>query len=73
MGSPFDFLTVGAFVCVVVAYLKWGEGDRNLLLKLLLSALTFAIANQLGNAGSIVLAVVLLAAGAGYAVLAFRR
>jgi hypothetical protein len=42
-----------------------------MLLHLLLCAVMFAVANQLGNRGSPILALILTAAGAGYALLIF--
>ena len=73
MSTVFDFATVVAFACIVGAYLKWGEGDKTLLLRLMLSAIAFAVANQAGNAGYVLLAIALLMAGVGYAVIIFRR
>lgn len=73
MSTAFDVLTVTAFVAVVLAYFKWGQQDLGLLIRLMLSGIAFAAANQLGNAGAFVFGALLLLAGAGYAVIAFRR
>jgi lysozyme family protein len=42
------------------------------LLQLLLSGIAFAVANQLGNAGYILSAAILIIAGIGYAVIIVR-
>lgn len=72
MSTIFDFATVAAFLALVAAYLAWGKGDQKLLMHLFVSAVAFAIANQLGNRGMELFAVLVLAAGAGYAVMMFR-
>jgi len=43
------------------------------LLHFMLAGIVFAVANQVGNAGSFYLALILILAGAGYAVLIVRR
>jgi hypothetical protein len=73
MSTIFDFLTVAAFVVMAGAYFTWGEGSQKLLLHLLICAATFAVANQLGNRGFGIFGALLLAAGAGYAVMLFRK
>jgi hypothetical protein len=72
MTTFFDFLTVSCFIGMVIAFLLLTERDLRTLLHLLLSGIAFAVANQVGNAGSTLLAVVLVGAGAGYAVLVVR-
>jgi hypothetical protein len=42
-------------------------------MRLLISGVALAAANQLGNAGAIVFGALLLLAGTGFAVLCFRR
>jgi hypothetical protein len=54
---------------LVVAYLFLSERDLQTLGRLLVSGIAFAVANQVGNAGSDLLAVLMIAAGVGYAVL----
>lgn len=72
MITLFDFLTVACFIGVVVAFFQLTQREPRILLHLLLCGVVFAIANQLGNAGSTLLALVLLAAGVGYGVLVIR-
>jgi len=48
------------------------ERDLRTLLHMLLSGFAFAVANQVGNAGSTLFALVLVAAGVGYAALIIR-
>lgn len=72
MTTVFDFVTVAAFLAMAGAYFIWGEGDQKLLLHLLVSAVAFAIANQLGNRGYELFGALVAVAGVGYAVLAFR-
>ncbi|MBN9064095.1 MAG: hypothetical protein BGP06_12865 [Rhizobiales bacterium 65-9] len=72
MSTIFDFVTVAAFLALVAAYMAWGRGDQKLLMHLMVSAVAFAIANQLGNRGLDLFAVLVIAAGAGYAVMMFR-
>ena len=73
MSTIFDFVTVAAFAILVLAYFTWGRNDQRLLVHLMLPAIAFAAANQLGNHGSEALAALLTLAGAGYAAYAFRR
>ena len=73
MNTAFDVLTVTAFFAIALAYVKWGEQDLKLLLRLLLAGVALAAANQLGNGGAVVLGAVLLLAGSGFAALSFRR
>ncbi len=67
MSTGFDFLTVGCFVCLVVAFFMLNERDPKTLGRVLVSGIAFAVANQLGNAGWTVLGLLLLATGGGYA------
>lgn len=73
MSTVFDVLTVTAFFGIVLAYFIWGDQDLGLLLRLLVSGVALAAANQLGNAGAFGFAALLLLAGTGFAVLSFRR
>ena len=63
MITGFDFLTVGCFVCLVAAFFLLTERDSRTLTHLFLCGIAFAVANQLGNAGSTVLALILIIAG----------
>jgi hypothetical protein len=73
MTTFFDLLTVSCFVALVIAFFQFTERDNRTLLHFMLAGIVFAVANQVGNAGSFYLALVLVLAGAGYAVLIARR
>lgn len=72
MLTLFDFLTIACFVAVVIGFLLLTEREPRKLLHLLLSGVLFAVANQLGNAGFTLFALVLVVAGLGYSVLVIR-
>ena len=69
MNDPFDFLTVGCFLATVVGFLVWTDHNTGILLRLLISAVAFAVANEIGRRGFPVLALLLTGAGASYALL----
>jgi amino acid permease len=71
MTGPFDILTVACFLLVVLAFLFWTDRDSRTLLHLAICGIAFAVANQLGNRGAPVLALILIAAGAVYALIIF--
>jgi hypothetical protein len=73
MITLFDVLTVVCFIGLVAAFFRFTDRDTRTLLQFLLSGIVFAIANQVGNAGSVLLAGVLVAAGIGYALLNVRQ
>ena len=66
MMTVYDFVTVTCFVCTVVTYFMFTEGGMKIPARFVLPAAAFAVANQVGNAGMNVLAVILIAAGVGY-------
>jgi len=68
----FDVLTVACFIGLVMAFFFLTNREPRLLLHFLLCGVVFAVANQVGNAGSTALAIVLVAAGIGYAALLIR-
>ncbi len=70
--TVFDVLTVACFVALAVSFFRFTARDSGTLMKLMLSGIVFAVANQVGNAGSVLLASSLIIAGAGYAVLVMR-
>jgi len=72
MTSVYDFVTVACFLGVVGAFVFLTDRDPKMLVHLMIPAIAFAIANQLGNAGSSVLAVLLIIAGVGYTVIIIR-
>jgi hypothetical protein len=69
MITLFDFLTVACFVGLVIAFFQWTDRDTSTLLHMLVPAVVFAIANQIGNAGLTLFSLVLIVVGAGYAAL----
>ena len=69
----FDVITVVCFVGLVVAFFRYTDQEIRTLLHFLLSAMALAIANQVGNAGSLFLAGALIVAGVGYALLIIRQ
>jgi hypothetical protein len=78
MHTPYDFVTVICFICIVITYLMFTEGGMRVLAHFMLPAAAFAIANQVGNhAGNDlsmnVLAVILIVAGLGYTYIIVRH
>ncbi len=73
MATAYDIVTVTCFACIVLTYFMFTEGGTKILAHLMLPAAAFAIANQLGNAGMNVLAVILIAAGIGYTFIIVRH
>jgi len=78
MHTPYDFVTVICFICIVITYFMFTEGGMRVLAHFMLPAAAFAIANQVGNhAGTDVLmnvlAAVLIAAGIGYIYIIVRH
>ena len=72
MTTLYDFLTVALFG-VLVGYFVFLTDRRPVWVKhFLVSAVAFAVANQLGNTGSNLLASFLIVAGIIYAVLVIR-
>ena len=73
MITVYDAVTVVCFVCVVLTYFMFTECGMKILAHFMLPAAAFAIANQVGNAGMNVLAIVLIAAGIGYTYIIVRH
>ena len=73
MQTAFDFLTVACFAGLVIAYFQFGKRDTRTLMHLMISGVAFAIANQVGNGGLPIFALILIVAGAGYAVLVVQK
>jgi hypothetical protein len=73
MTTFFDVLTVTCFVGLVIAFFQFTDRETRTLVHFILAGVVFAAANQVGNAGSIVLALTLILAGTAYAVLVARR
>ena len=72
MATVFDFAIVACFLGLVGAFFLLTTRRPRTLLHLLLSGIAFAVANQLGNAGYGLSAVILIIAGIGYAVIIVR-
>jgi hypothetical protein len=73
MHTVYDFVTVICFICIVLTYFMFTEGGTKVLAHFMLPAAAFAIANQVGNAGMNVLAVILIVAGIGYTFIIVRQ
>lgn len=73
MATFFDVVTVTCFAALVIAFFQFTDRETRTLLHFIVAGVVFAVANQVGNAGSTILALVLIAAGIGYAVLMARR
>ena len=73
MATFFDVVTVTCFVGLVIAFFKFTEQETRTLVHFILAGIVFAVANQVGNAGSTTLAIVLILAGSIYAVLVVKR
>jgi hypothetical protein len=73
MASLFDLVTVACFLVVVGAFVFLTERDTKTLTRMMVAAIAFAVANQIGNRGAGVLAILLIGAGLGYAVLVVVR
>lgn len=69
MSTVFDVVTVVSFLGLVLSFFLWTDRETRTLMQFMVSAILFAVANQIGNAGHAMFGFVLLAAGIGYAVL----
>jgi hypothetical protein len=73
MSTFFDVVTVTCFVGLVIAFFQFTDRETRTLVQFVLAGIVFAVANQVGNAGSPILAGILILAGAGYAAVTARR
>ena len=73
MTTFFDVITVTCFIALVIAFFQFTNRETKVLLHFVFAGIVFAVANQVGNSGGTILALVLIFAGAGYAVLMVRR
>jgi len=73
MTTEFDYATVACFLVMAGAFFIFTARSPRTLLYLLLAGVAFAVANQVGNAGYTLLALVLIIAGIVYAVMILRR
>ena len=72
MATFFDVITVTCFAGLVLAFFQFTNRETRILVHFLMVGVVFAVANQLGNAGETILALVLILAGVGYAILVMR-
>ncbi|MCG2632706.1 hypothetical protein L6654_39585 [Bradyrhizobium sp. WYCCWR 13023] len=73
MTTFFDVITVACFIAMVVVFFQFTDRETKTLLQFMIAGLVLAVANQVGNAGSALLAMALIFAGATYVVLLARR
>jgi hypothetical protein len=73
MTTFFDVITVTCFVGLMIAFFQFTDRDTRTLMHFILAGIVFGVANQVGNRGLPVLAVILILAGAGYAFVVTRR
>lgn len=73
MTTFFDVVTVTCFVGLVIAFFQFTQRETRTLVHFILAGVVFAVANQVGNAGSATLAVILILAGSIYALLVIKR
>lgn len=73
MTTLFDVVTVTCFVGLVIAFFQFTDRETRTLVHFILAGVVFAVANQVGNAGSATLAVLLIVAGVAYAGIIAKR
>ena len=73
MTTYFDLITVACFIGMVVVFFQFTDREIKTLIQFMLAGIVLAVANQVGNAGSAILATALIFAGATYVVLLARR
>jgi hypothetical protein len=73
MTTFFDVITVTCFVGLVIAFFQFTDRETRTLVHFIVAGVVFAVANQVGNAGSLFLALILISSGVAYAVLVARR
>ena len=73
MATLFDYVTVACFLGMAGAFFMLTTREPRTLLHLLVVGAAFAVANQVGNAGYTVLAVILIITGIVYAAMIIRQ
>jgi hypothetical protein len=73
MAALFDYVAVACFLGMAGAFFILTAREPRTLLHLLVVGISFAIANQVGNAGYTVLAAILIIAGIVYAAMIIRQ
>jgi hypothetical protein len=72
MITAFDYLTIACFCGLVAAFFVWTERDMRTLLHMVIAGVALAIANQVGNAGFTLFALVLMVTGLGHGLLVVK-
>jgi hypothetical protein len=72
MTTFFDVLTITCFVGLVTAFCLFTDRGTRTLVHFIFAGVVLAVANQVGNSGSMILALILILAGATYAALVAR-
>jgi hypothetical protein len=72
METFFDVITVTCFVALAIGFFRFSDHSMRTLVHFLLAGIVFAVANQVGNGGGTILALIMVLAGAGYALLVVR-
>jgi hypothetical protein len=72
MKTFFDVVTVTCFVGLVIAFFRFTDRETRTLVQFMLSGVLFAVANQVGNNGAVILGLILIVAGVTWATLAAR-
>jgi ABC-type iron transport system FetAB permease component len=73
MTTFFDVVTVTCFVAMAIGFFQFTDRDTRTLVHLVLAGIVLAVANQVGNSGGTILALIMIVTGAGYAALVVRR
>ena len=73
MTTIFDIVTVTSFVGLVIAFFQFTNRDQRTLLHFVLGGIVLAVANQVGNQGSALLAAILIVAALAYVLIMTAR
>jgi hypothetical protein len=73
METVFDIATVGCFLIMALAYFKFASRDLRTLMHLMIPGAALAVANQVGNAGYLLLGGILILAALCYAAIVIRQ
>ena len=73
LATWFDLVTLACFLGMAGAFFLLTERRPRTLVHLLLAAIAFAVANQLGNAGYALFGGILIVIAIGYTVMVIRR
>ncbi len=73
MTTFFDVVTVACFVAMAIGFFQFTDRDTRTLVHFVLAGIVLAVANQVGNSGGTILALIMMVAGASYAALVVRR